>query len=344
MVPERVVSGMRPTGLLHLGHYHGVLKNWLALQQEYECLFFVALSRARDRLLLYSPTQKSNGSNWPRSAFVDRLGHCVTHRRVSPRATLPPDDCNLPVALTLESGMTLRDSELALYQRCPRRFFYTHVLEIGGRRTETAFMQMHDAVQRVIDVFTFADDGEVFREKCDAAFEEAWISHGPTEHGYANEYKQIALSLVRFLKESTNGYEIHKPPQLRLSVSGGEVIVTPDLVVSDSQGRVIMRKVRTGHQSDKESNGIAAAAFHLAATAHTPGCKVELVHLSDAEVTSIQMTGKVLSNRQSTLQQISENVRSGHFPLEEGMACPRCPAFFVCGRLPSGQLVKKLSE
>ncbi|RMD69489.1 MAG: tryptophan--tRNA ligase [Gammaproteobacteria bacterium] len=38
----RVVSGMRPTGRLHLGHYHGVLKNWLKLQHQYECLFFVA--------------------------------------------------------------------------------------------------------------------------------------------------------------------------------------------------------------------------------------------------------------------------------------------------------------
>ena len=33
---------MRPTGALHLGHYHGVLKNWVKLQHEYECLFFVA--------------------------------------------------------------------------------------------------------------------------------------------------------------------------------------------------------------------------------------------------------------------------------------------------------------
>ena len=33
---------MRPTGALHLGHYHGVLKNWLKLQHEHECLFFVA--------------------------------------------------------------------------------------------------------------------------------------------------------------------------------------------------------------------------------------------------------------------------------------------------------------
>ena len=33
---------MRPTGRLHLGHYHGVLKNWIKLQHEYPCLFFVA--------------------------------------------------------------------------------------------------------------------------------------------------------------------------------------------------------------------------------------------------------------------------------------------------------------
>jgi tryptophanyl-tRNA synthetase len=38
----RVLSGMRPTGTLHLGHYHGVLKNWLRLQHEYQCFFFVA--------------------------------------------------------------------------------------------------------------------------------------------------------------------------------------------------------------------------------------------------------------------------------------------------------------
>jgi len=39
---QRVVSGMRPTGLLHLGHYHGVLKNWVEMQLNYECFFFVA--------------------------------------------------------------------------------------------------------------------------------------------------------------------------------------------------------------------------------------------------------------------------------------------------------------
>jgi tryptophanyl-tRNA synthetase len=42
MYPDRVVSGMRPTGAMHLGHYHGALKNWVKLQSEFPCLFFVA--------------------------------------------------------------------------------------------------------------------------------------------------------------------------------------------------------------------------------------------------------------------------------------------------------------
>ncbi len=39
---KRVLSGMRPTGALHLGHYHGALKNWVRLQSEMECFYFVA--------------------------------------------------------------------------------------------------------------------------------------------------------------------------------------------------------------------------------------------------------------------------------------------------------------
>ena len=42
MSNKRIVSGMRPTGKLHLGHYHGVLANWKELQEGYECFFFAA--------------------------------------------------------------------------------------------------------------------------------------------------------------------------------------------------------------------------------------------------------------------------------------------------------------
>jgi tryptophanyl-tRNA synthetase len=39
---RRVVSGMRPTGKLHLGHLVGALRNWVSLQEQYECFYFVA--------------------------------------------------------------------------------------------------------------------------------------------------------------------------------------------------------------------------------------------------------------------------------------------------------------
>jgi len=42
MFADRVLSGMRPTGRMHIGHYHGALKNWVRLQEEHECLFFAA--------------------------------------------------------------------------------------------------------------------------------------------------------------------------------------------------------------------------------------------------------------------------------------------------------------
>ena len=39
---SRVLSGMQPSGLLHLGNWLGALENWKALQEQYDCFFFVA--------------------------------------------------------------------------------------------------------------------------------------------------------------------------------------------------------------------------------------------------------------------------------------------------------------
>ena len=60
--PDRVLSGMRPTGAMHLGHYHGVLKNWVRLQEEYPCLFFVADWHALTTH--YGETQKITDDTW----------------------------------------------------------------------------------------------------------------------------------------------------------------------------------------------------------------------------------------------------------------------------------------
>ena len=42
MVGKRILSGMQPSGQLHLGNYHGALKNWIAMQDDFDCFFFIA--------------------------------------------------------------------------------------------------------------------------------------------------------------------------------------------------------------------------------------------------------------------------------------------------------------
>ena len=55
---KRVLSGMRPTGRLHLGNYHGALKNWIRLQHEYDCFFFAAPFLCSDEREMTAFTQR----------------------------------------------------------------------------------------------------------------------------------------------------------------------------------------------------------------------------------------------------------------------------------------------
>jgi PD-(D/E)XK nuclease superfamily len=67
--------------------------------------------------------------------------------RILPEVPEVPEDRN--IELVIEGGLRFSASQIGLYESCPRRFFYTHVLQLGGRRDQTAFMQMHEAVRTV---------------------------------------------------------------------------------------------------------------------------------------------------------------------------------------------------
>jgi len=69
MFADRVLSGMRPTGRMHIGHYHGALKNWIRLQEEYECLYFAADWHALTTH--YDETEAISDTVW--EMFVDWL-------------------------------------------------------------------------------------------------------------------------------------------------------------------------------------------------------------------------------------------------------------------------------
>jgi len=59
-----VVSGMRPTGRLHIGHYFGAIRNWVKLQEQYDCYFFVADWHALTTHLRIRHTLKRIQEKW----------------------------------------------------------------------------------------------------------------------------------------------------------------------------------------------------------------------------------------------------------------------------------------
>lgn len=334
--PDKMVEGVPGTGIevLKAGHV-----------EEQECLFFVALSRARDRLILYSPTMASNRRARGRSPFIDRLGSRIDSRSMRPTLTLPPAADYAPISVQFPSGILLTDHKLGLFERCPRRFFYTHILEVGGRRTETPFMQMHGAVRTVVDWLTGDPSAAPSAAEVDARLAEAWDQQRLEDQGYSEDFKVIAKQLVSFFVGSRNGFAKSLPSEMRLVVAGGEIVVRPDEVLTGKDGRTHIRSVRTGHATSKELETVATAVFTLAAHGAFPGCTVEFVHLGDATVRAASMKPKTLVTRQTTAEEALGDIRAGRFPRDESpRTCPRCPAFFICGPAPSGAIEKNFAK
>jgi len=308
-----------------------------AHNEEQECLFYVAMSRARDRLAFYGATAKSNGTARPLSKFLDRIG-TVKRLPVSPTTAMPPapDVAHIPVAF---SGTPRFSSDaVALYVSCGRRFLYTHLLQVGGRRRVSAFMLMHEAIREVYR--TVIAQGTASAGQCETLLAEAFVTHGLHDHGYVEDYRAMASSMLGYFLESRAGALVEMPTALRITFDSYEVEVRPDEVLVRDGVRTL-RRVKTGHASSQESKDVGAAAFVLAARSAFPDAMVELVYLADAEVKPVVLSAKELSNRQLKLGGILSDIRGGSFRAETSdMTCPNCPALFVCGAVPHGTLVK----
>ncbi len=310
--------------------------------QEQECLFYVALSRARDRLFLYAPERKADGKARPPTPFVGRMGARVRPRRVVPLRGLPPAPEDGVIPLAVDGTLSFTAAQIALYESCARRFFYTHVLQVGGRRTATPYMQMHEAVRTMVDAMVMGSEPIVDVGDLEQRIVLACEAQGMAGHGYLADYQAFALAMLRYFHASRDGWTLEPPKALKLSVGGGEIIVQPDDVLVRPDGRRTIRRVRTGHRSSREHDDVGAAAFMLAAAQAFPAATVELVHLADQAVHPVAFKPGPLETRRGRLASYLAAVTAGSFPPDPSpRICPGCPAFFICGPTPAGTLAKK---
>jgi len=217
-----------------------------------------------------------------------------------------------------------------------------HILQIGGRRKATAFMQMHEAVRTVFKDVIDGNANIKNAEELNRRISDAFAAHGLADHGYVNEYKAFAVPMLRYFAALRENHTPEPPMALSLTFDDEQIIVRPDDVLIKADGRRTFRRVKTGHQRSGDGEDVDAAALMMAAHQAFPDATVELIYLSDQKAQPLTMSATKLQNRREKLREFLKSIRAGHFPANPSpRVCPNCPAFFICGPTPSGVLQRK---
>ena len=212
------------------------------------------------------------------------------------------------------------------------RQLFTHVLKLGGRRTESAFMQMHAAVQGAIDALLNGPSNEI------PDFDEYWQARGPAENANAEDYEVAGRRLFDFLITLRKSDKPLALCDFEIDIGAAKIVVKPDDYVERSDGRLVFRRIWTGRKTSNATESLDAAAYQLAAGRDA---EVEFVFLTDEVAAPISLSQKKIKNRQDKIVDAVGKILSGDFPPNPNRTCPRCPHFFVCGNPPDGPLIKK---
>ena len=316
-----------------------------AHSDEEECLFFVALSRARTHLRLHLARKQPNGKNRSPSPFLNwfPLGQLreVTDPPKLPIPANAPSPKLQPISILWPTDWAVTDSRLGLYERCPRRFFYTHVLGLGGARKATAFSRTHDCLYELL---RWLADARRVREpeldETEAAFEAIWQRRGPHEHAFASDYRRLASRLIEALLKAGAGQRFREARPLAIDFANGRVVVEPNELAELPDGTVIVRRVRTGYKRSREYDGLEYTLYHLAAQSEFGGSAVvEALHLTDETHERVVVSGPKVLNRKRKSDEFMAGIGSGEFPPKvDAVTCPRCPHYFICPATPNGAL------
>lgn len=309
-------------------------------EEEEECLFFVALSRSRDRLFLYASSVQSDGKTRNQSKFISPINRLLV-RPVRPQQLEGSPRVESAIQINWAERPVWSDRQVNLFEKCPRRFLYSYVLKLGGRRTETPFMKMHNVVG---DVFEWLQANHATTTPSEMElterFNAAWQAKGATDHGYADDYQQIGRQLVDFLITSRSSGSRSVAMPISLSWVEGEIVVTPDSVAHDDTGRVFVRRVKTGKARSDVFDDLEYTILHLAAVQqYGVQAQVEVTFLTSETTETMSISARKLENRRHKINDMMQSVKAGDFkPKKDSRTCPRCPSFFICGDLPGGAL------
>jgi superfamily I DNA/RNA helicase len=308
--------------------------------EEEECLFFVALSRARDRLCL-SRARRYLSQNSKPSPLLGRIAGLLPN---------PPDGeitWSREEAVEESSGMeppaqilpSFSVEELETYMGCPRRYYYEFVLGLGGRREDSAYVEFQRCVYALLR--WVQEELASGRSVEDAAvllrLAEIWQERGPTDHPYEGFYRRNAEDMVvRALSYPALTSGASARPEWEIELEHGRVRLRPDHVAdpeNEAGNEPVIRRLRTGRSTRSERDKPVYGLYQKAAELYYPGCepRLERFYLSTGEVEDARMKPDTAERRVKKYDDAIAGIRREQFvPEPDDRECPRCPHFFIC--------------
>jgi len=313
-------------------------------EREEQSLFFVGLSRARKHLRLSLVRRQRNGHARGASPFLAHISAQCTSKSFPPtEPVVQPAEVGGHVEVVHAVDWRLTDAMIAAYAKCPRRFFYTHVIGLRGSKKPTAFVQTHDCIHEFLRWLGRSWADEKFDKTAALThFDRLWNESGPTEHPCTAEYRRLADRLIGYLLATGDGARFRTPEPLPIEFDGAKVWVEPS-AVGELAGETLVRQVRTGRKRKDEYERLEYILLHMASKDSLgSGYRLDAVHLSDESIgVVVPPTAKVEANRRETVNEMVSSIFAGDFPpAPDAFTCPRCPHFFICAATPQGALKK----
>jgi DNA helicase-2/ATP-dependent DNA helicase PcrA len=311
--------------------------------EEEECLFFVAMSRARTHLRLFRVTKQANGNARNPSEFLEGLPLRAAEIRPLP-APAGSGDRSFSVKITWPQGHVFRVKDVESFKKCAQRYFYGEVLGLPRASKRTPFAQTYSCLMKLIDwMLKLPVHHAPSEDETRAALTELWTAHGPNAHAFADQYWQVAVRIAGVLSKRALAGRRREATSLAVRLASGTVVVDPDLILEMDDGTVVLRHIRLGHRRSNEKDALIYALYRIGARLVAPNARVEAIHLTEERpeelIATEETTERVFKSRTEEANGIVAKLGAGPFaPEADAFACPRCPHFFVCAAVPEGPL------
>jgi DNA helicase II / ATP-dependent DNA helicase PcrA len=304
-------------------------------EAEEESLFFVAMSRAKDVLLLSRAVAYGGGgwSNVQASPFLDRIrSHLPKRPDAAPGWT---DDgvseLRGPALEPPEQRESWPAQAIETYLQCPRRFYYAEVLRLGGQEAATPYHQLQSALHSSIAWLRQTSSHEERQMGAGNRLADDWDKRGPRGHALEAIYRAAAETMLATAVRLMEGPSL--PTEISLALRNGVVVTCQaDHICSGADG-IVVQRLKASRLSVKERPKARYVIMQAAVAQQNSSVPVEFEHVSllTGDRRRATIKARKLQEEIVSIEQAFSAIGAGRFdPAPSDFMCPRCPYYFIC--------------